>query len=152
MGLESHLKMLKEYHPDRTEEISKYSNRWLEVSEKYMQLVELRSGAFTAVPADGSEFGEQEQGLADANNSSTAGVYEGSSSCVPRYLAPKRRRPRPAKTIATSEDEDDKGMRTKSGRISSLDEPLDPEIAAAILASEEDGTFEDVKLSQIKSA
>ena len=39
-------------------------------------------------------------------------------------------------TVATtSDDEDDHGMRKKSGRIS-LDEPLDPAI--------EDGTFEDI--------
>jgi hypothetical protein len=47
-------------------------------------------------------------------------------------------------TVATSDEEDDRGMRKKSGRISSLDEPLDPEIAAALEASEEDGTFDDV--------
>jgi hypothetical protein len=62
-------------------------------------------------------------------------VYEGSSIGVPRYPAQKRRRPRASTTVATSDDEDDHGMRKKSGRIS-LDEPLDPAI--------EDGTFEDI--------
>jgi hypothetical protein len=63
-------------------------------------------------------------------------VYEGSSIGVQkRYPAQKRRRPRASVTVATSDDEDDHGMRKKSGRIS-LDEPLDPAI--------EDGTFEDI--------
>ena len=144
MGLETHLKMLKEFHPDRTEEISKCSSRWLEVSDKYMQLLESRSGAFNAVPVNGSDFGEPEQASSVAHESYTAGVYEGSSSGVPRYPAQKRRRPVPSVTVATSDADDDHGMCMKSRRISSLDEPLDPEIAAALQASEEDGTFEDV--------
>ena len=105
-----------------------------------MQLLELRSGAFIAELVDESVSCEPEQAPSVAQEGSTAEV---SSSGVPRYPAQKRRRPRASVTVATSDDEDDHGMRKKSGRIS-LDEPLDPAIAAALRASEEDGTFEDI--------
>ena len=100
-----------------------------------MQLLEMRSGAFIAELVDESVSCEPEQAPSVAQEGSTAGVYEGSSIGVPRYPAQKRRRPRASTTVATSDDEDDHGMRKKSGRIS-LDEPLDPVI--------EDGTFEDI--------
>ena len=110
------MKILKEYAPDRIDEISKYSTRWLEVNEKYLQLVEQRSGAFHAEHADDSDSDLPEQPSSDAyyGGSSTSVpkhppyAYEGSSSGVPRYPPQKRR------------------------RHPELDEPLHPELAAAL--------------------
>jgi hypothetical protein len=57
--LENQLKILKEYSPDRIDEISKYSTRLLEFNEKYLQLVEQRSGAFHAEHFSDSDLPEK---------------------------------------------------------------------------------------------
>jgi hypothetical protein len=60
IGLENQLKILKEYAPDRIDEISKYSTRLLEFNEKYLQLVEQRSGgAFHAEHFSDSDLPEK---------------------------------------------------------------------------------------------
>jgi hypothetical protein len=61
---------------------------------------------------------------------------------VPRYPAQKRRYP-PQKNAYSDVNGDDHVMHKKDGGRY-LDEPLDPEVAAALKACEENDTFDDV--------
>ena len=141
MGLESQLKILKEYASDRIDEIQKYSTRLLEVNEKYLQLLELRSGAFNAEPADGSDSGFPDQAYVPQH---PPYAYEGSSSGVPRYPPQKRRNASMRVTASDDDDDNDDHAMCKKDHGISSDEPLDPEIVAALQTAEENDEFEYV--------
>ena len=48
LGIEQHVKLLKELRPERVDEIRKYEDRWFEVNATYISLVEQRSGILGA--------------------------------------------------------------------------------------------------------
>ena len=137
LGLDKHLAMLKENCPDKVDEIRKYSMRWLEVNELYMRLVESRSGLF-------SNTGKaMEEGAVAAESAEDdivdLGVYEGSSTGVPKHFQPQKRTRR-IKAVDDSENE----SANHSKRPRTLDEPLDYEIAEALRQAEASGAFDEV--------
>ena len=115
-------------------------------------MLEQRSGAFNAEQTDDGESGFVEQEAPTVPKPSpgfSSGIYEGSSNGVPRY-PPQKRRNAPLRVTTSDDDDNDddidmqkKGMHKKDSRMS-LDDPLDPEIAAALQACEEEDAYDIV--------
>ena len=115
-----------------------------------MQLLEERSGAFNAEQTDGGDSGlveEEAPTVPEPSPGFSSGVYEGSSNGVPRHPPQKRRQVALRVTTSDDDDNDDdrdmhkKAMHKKDSRMS-LDDPLDPEIAAALQACEEEDAYD----------
>ena len=102
-------------------------------------MLERRSGQFNTEQAATSDSGSPEEAYVPQHSPY---AYEGSSSGVPRYPPQKRRYP--SQKIADLDVNGDDHVMHKNDGGRSLDEPLDPELAAALKACEENDNFDDV--------